>query len=91
MKYNKNVLKLQTTLFTEIQQANKFEFTSCGKTGRFGPTFEECAQHYREKNVKVGVKNGTQLWQCKRAGLCLNIFTIFCIFNRQFCAYSLHN
>jgi len=58
-----------TGFSTEIQQANKFEFTSCGKTGRFGPTFEECAQYYRDKNVKVGVKNGTQLWQCKRAGV----------------------
>lgn len=35
-----------------------YEITTCGVTGRYGPSAENCTQSYNNTNVKVQVLNG---------------------------------
>lgn len=54
---------------TVVLNTNKFEFGTCGRKGRFGPTVQDCDAAYKGTNVKVTLRNGTQSWRTPRAGV----------------------
>nr|XP_039248504.1 uncharacterized protein LOC120326310 [Styela clava] len=48
---------------------NLYIFTDCGQThGRFGPTEQMCNHTYKNTNLKVTVKDGTQFWIVPKSG-----------------------